>query len=333
MPDAVDDSGENEMWVPFGTARGGTPWRYPPTASHSTSCFMAMCRLSVIFNEILIHMYDPLGQNSEAEVRMCLHDQEAAMQHWWDDLPPCLRVDPVTLPALSPPSHIVTTNLLFLTFRILLYRPMLSRWSRSDEEGFRPTHQYLVECVASATSTIAIFDLYRRTFGMDYCVLSQSYSVYIAATVFLLQVQAAPDDQQALRRLNYCIQVLDHVKKISPIIGTALSHITRELAAIGIVPAPPMPEAAPQTPAAAAEVPLVQGVFGTSSPIMPMQPPPPPHQSRDHAFHAPWATTFQPAAISVQPGVYEAMSSIEPLSIGVGALHELASQQSQNTQG
>jgi hypothetical protein len=216
MPDAVDDSGENEMWVPFGTARGGTPWRYPPTASHSTSCFMAMCRLSVIFNEILIHMYDPLGQNSEAEVRMCLHDQEAAMQHWWDDLPPCLRVDPVTLPALSPPSHIVTTNLLFLTFRILLYRPMLSRWSRSDEEGFRPTHQYLVECVASATSTIAIFDLYRRTFGMDYCVLSQSYSVYIAATVFLLQVQAAPDDQQALRRLNYCIQVLDHVKKISP---------------------------------------------------------------------------------------------------------------------
>jgi hypothetical protein len=103
-----DDSGENEMWVPFGTAQEGTPWKYPPTAAHSTSCFMAMCRLSVIFNEILIHMYDPLGQNTESEMRMCLHGQEAALQQWWDDLPPYLRIDPVTLPSLSPPSHIVT---------------------------------------------------------------------------------------------------------------------------------------------------------------------------------------------------------------------------------
>ena len=117
------------------------------------------------------------------------------------------------------------------------------------------------------------------------------------------------------------------------VIGTALSHIVRELAAIGIVPAPPMPEAAPQTPAAAAEVPLVQGIFGTS-PIMPMQPPPQqPQHHRDHLFQTPWATTFQPEAISVHPGVYEAMSSIEPLSIGVGALHELDSQRTQSTRG
>jgi hypothetical protein len=108
------------------------------------------------------------------------------------------------------------TSCLYLTFRILLFRPMLSRGAHSEAEGSRPAHHYLVECVASATATIAIFDLFRRTFGMDYCVLSQSYSVYIAASVFLLQVQASPNDQQAMRRLNYCIQVLDHVKNFSP---------------------------------------------------------------------------------------------------------------------
>jgi hypothetical protein len=331
-----DDSGENEMWVPFGTAQEGTPWKYPPTAAHSTSCFMAMCRLSVIFNEILIHMYDPLGQNTESEMRMCLHGQEAALQQWWDDLPPYLRIDPVTLPSLSPPSHIVTMNCLYLTFRILLFRPMLSRGAHSEAEGSRPAHHYLVECVASATATIAIFDLFRRTFGMDYCVLSQSYSVYIAASVFLLQVQASPNDQQAMRRLNYCIQVLDHVKNFSPIIGTALSHILRELAAIGLSPgAPPIHDPGPPTqppPTTTAESPLAQGLYA-SSPMMPPQQPPQQqrHMPADHLVQTPW-TTFQPESIPQHPSIYEAMSSIQPLSIGVGTLHELNSQKAQGAQ-
>jgi hypothetical protein len=225
---------------------------------------------------------------------------------------------------------------LYLTFRILLFRPMLSRWAPSEAEGSRPPHHYLVECVASATATIAIFDLFRRTFGMDYCVLSQSYSVYIAASVFLLQVQASPNDQQAMRRLNYCIQVLDHVKNFSPIIGTALTHILRELAAIGLSPgAPPFHDAVPTTqppPTTAAESPLAQGLYA-SSPMMPPQQPP--QQQRpmptDHLLQTPW-TTFQPESIPQHPSIYEAMSSIQPLSIGVGTLHELDSQKIQGAQ-
>lgn len=67
-----------------------------------------MCRLSVIFNEILIHMYDPLLQNTDAEVQECLYTQEAALQQWWEQLPSFLKLDPGALPTLSPPSHIVT---------------------------------------------------------------------------------------------------------------------------------------------------------------------------------------------------------------------------------
>lgn len=67
-----------------------------------------MCRLSVIFNEILIHMYDPILQNTEDEIYDCLRTQEAALQKWWDELPPYLKMDPLALPTLAPPSHIVT---------------------------------------------------------------------------------------------------------------------------------------------------------------------------------------------------------------------------------
>lgn len=103
----LDDSNENEMWAPFGlTYPDGV--KYPPIAAHSTSCFMRMCQLSVIFNQILIHMYDPMRQNSEAEMEECLAAQEAALKKWWEDLPSFLKIDASVLPPLSPPSHVVT---------------------------------------------------------------------------------------------------------------------------------------------------------------------------------------------------------------------------------
>ena len=69
---------------------------------------MSTCRLATIFNEILIHMYDPLLQNTDTEMQECLQIQDPALQQWWDQLPSHLRIDPLALPALAPPSHIVT---------------------------------------------------------------------------------------------------------------------------------------------------------------------------------------------------------------------------------
>lgn len=91
---------------------------------------------------------------------------------------------------------------------------MLTR--RKLEDDVASHKRYLVECVTSATAIIAIFDLFCRTFTMNYCVLSLAYSVYIASSIFLLQVQAAPDDGQALERLNYCIESLKQVRTFSP---------------------------------------------------------------------------------------------------------------------
>jgi hypothetical protein len=93
---------------------------------------------------------------------------------------------------------------------------MLTGRGQRECEGPSPVQGYLVESVTSATSIIAIFDLFCRTFTMNYCVLSLAYCVYIASSIFLLQVQAAPDDQQAMRKLTYCIQCLQQVSQISP---------------------------------------------------------------------------------------------------------------------
>jgi hypothetical protein len=93
---------------------------------------------------------------------------------------------------------------------------MLSRRSAVAGGMTEPNPSHLLECVSAATSTIAIFDLFCKTFGDRRCVLSLSYSVYIAASIFLLQVQANLGDSVALRRLEYCVSALNRVKTINP---------------------------------------------------------------------------------------------------------------------
>ncbi len=108
------------------------------------------------------------------------------------------------------------TSCIFHTYKILLYRPMLTRQYDTGIDGQLPWNTYLINCVTSATATIAIFDLFARTYSIKYCALSISYSMYIAASVFLLQVQAMPSDFQAIRRLDYCLHMLHRVMVFNP---------------------------------------------------------------------------------------------------------------------
>ncbi|GJC87480.1 nitrogen assimilation transcription factor nit-4 [Colletotrichum liriopes] len=315
---AVDDSSENESWTPFGVVPEGG-WKYPPSAAHSTSCFMQMCRLSIVFNEILVHMYDPVRPNGQAEMQDCLAKQEVALRQWWEDLPPHLKIEPTALPALAPPSHIITLNVLYRTFKILLYRPMLSQRSRVGE-NLQPVQRYLGECVTSATGIIAIFDLFCRSFGISHCVLSLSYSVYIAASIFLLQVQSSVEDTQALRRLEYCARILASVKRINPVISSALNLITRELVSLGIdIGALGLPKTAATPPMATYGIPQARPVD-----VPPASVPPGPEatSSPEQIYNFPFVDTLGPEAFAIDPQVFQTMSSIEPLSVRVGAIDE-----------
>lgn len=69
-----------------------------------------MIRLSLIFNEILLHMYDPVIPNTESEMIDCLAAQGPALDKWWDDFPPSLQMDAAHLPAIGPPTHLFTSK-------------------------------------------------------------------------------------------------------------------------------------------------------------------------------------------------------------------------------
>lgn len=107
--------------------------------------------------------------------------------------------------------------------------------------------------MASATSILSLFDLYRRTFGDSHVVLSLAYSIYTAASIFLLEIRAlkyaAPG---TLDKLKFCIFALERVKAANPVITTALSLISLELQRLqinihGEIPAP-IPETEQEHP-------------------------------------------------------------------------------------
>ncbi|CAI7671782.1 unnamed protein product [Penicillium manginii] len=225
----LDDTSEIEIWTPHGvTFPDGA--HYPPTQAHSTSCFMRMCGLAEVLNQILIHIYDPMRQSTEAEFFDCVQEQSRNLSEWWDDLPDYLKLVATDLPPYSPPSHIMTLNCLYHTVNILLHRPILCSRGllKTHQESYDTSH--LVQCMSSATSILSLFDLYRRTFGDNHVVLSLAYSIYTAASIFLLEIQAlkyaAPG---TLDKLKFCIFALERVKLSNPVITTALNLLYQEI--------------------------------------------------------------------------------------------------------
>ncbi|KAM3509885.1 hypothetical protein MY10362_000328 [Beauveria mimosiformis] len=304
-----DDSAENEPWQPFGMPPDGRTWNYPASTAHSATCFIAMIRLSLIFNEILLHMYDPVIPNTEIEMLECLAIQGPALDKWWDDFPPYLKMEAANLPAIGPPTHLFTSNCIFHTYKILLYRPMLTRQYVTDIDGQLPWNTYLINCVTSATATIAIFDLFARTYSIKYCALSISYSMYIAASVFLLQVQAMPSDSQAIRRLDYCLHMLHRVMVFNPIIGRSTDLILKELVAIGIsfdAVAGCLVETTSRRPLAPQNRQLYQRPLESTTELA--------AQSSTHAlFYSTIGDDFGTGA--VHPDVYHAMIGLEPVTV------------------
>ncbi|KAJ5682765.1 hypothetical protein N7462_005930 [Penicillium macrosclerotiorum] len=240
----LDDTSEIEIWTPHGVSFPDGA-HYPPTQARSTSCFIQMCGLAEILNQILIHIYDPVRRSTETEFFDCVQEQAKNLSDWWDGLPDYLKLVATDLPSYSPPSHITTLNCLYHTINILLHRPILCSRGVLKTRQEAPDTSHLFQCMASATTILSLFDLYCRTFGDSHVVLSLAYSIYTAASIFLLEIQAlkyaAPG---TLDKLKFCIFALERVKISNPVITTALNLVYQELQKLQIdihaMPAPPL---------------------------------------------------------------------------------------------
>lgn len=80
-----------------------------------------------------------------------------------------------------------------------------------------PDRSHLVECVRSATTILAIYDLFVRSYGETHVVLSLAYSVYTAISIFILEIRALKTpDPTVMEKLKYGIRALERAAITSP---------------------------------------------------------------------------------------------------------------------
>jgi hypothetical protein len=94
---------------------------------------------------------------------------------------------------------------------------LLTTYGKQDDVDDPQNSHHLRQCLEAANSTLIIFNFFTRSFGDGHVITSQAYTVYIAASVFLLQVQATKDfTSQAMENLKYCVDALERIKATSP---------------------------------------------------------------------------------------------------------------------
>ena len=162
---------------------------YPTVQSHVVSAFENVCKLAVILNDIILHLY---SRRETLDVDDKLRAIRTSLDEWRSKSPAHLKCDPANLPLLCPPPNIITqkygplplvrlhdadaastSSLLYYTTVILLHRPFYSV----------PAHH--AACREAADNIEKLLLLLEKTFGFTRISYLIAYCVYTGAAVMM----------------------------------------------------------------------------------------------------------------------------------------------------
>ena len=246
----MDDYSDTEPWTPyFGEVSSPAdvePPRYPPTPGYIVSSFRQLCRLSIILNDLIHGIYSP---EAAARYGHDDHDQTDArlpgdtpfaqiardLRAWWIELPVYLRIPPDQMPALAPPAHIVSLNLLYHTAIILLNRPFIL----GHRDFHQPaTHHSYSACVAATSAVHDLLVLQANTFGFSHLTYMNGYAAYTALTVAVLRFEreyTAGEDTHHLTQklgLDFLLECLQNTALLMASLERSVAIIKKRMTAV-----------------------------------------------------------------------------------------------------
>lgn len=216
-PILLDDSAENEFWVPYygSAATQGplSPASYPPLRAHSISCFENSCKLAVIISDIIEQLYSRRALPSTGSSMRGIAERLSA---WRLATPSHLRYCTDDLPPICGPPHILTQNLLYHTSLILLHRP------------FSASSGHHTACRTAADAIGALLKHYEGTFGFTRITYLMAYCVYLGASVIAQDVKQ--DDAIAKSKIETFLRALEGSRRTCPSIQRSIDIIRNSLA-------------------------------------------------------------------------------------------------------
>ncbi|EXJ83061.1 hypothetical protein A1O1_06679 [Capronia coronata CBS 617.96] len=174
----------------------------------SCTRFSAYCELCMIIDGILGELYSKPRRSRHVHLLTYLDDTLLKLEGWSSHLAPELFVASSARATLCPPVHILLLNLLYYATAILLCRPYRSISSKAKRK-----------CTEAACMIDTLFTLHIRRFGFRSITYLQTYTMFVACTVNILDFrenQPLPDAnevdlnlaQESSARLDFGLEVL-----------------------------------------------------------------------------------------------------------------------------
>ncbi|OTB05029.1 hypothetical protein M426DRAFT_147102 [Hypoxylon sp. CI-4A] len=191
--------------LPFSHEADNESW--PPTAPHtsfgispieqkalSSMRFVAYCELSTITESILSTLYSRQHDGQQQGLLAYLDSTIQKLESWVDRLPSQLFISENTTAIVSPPLHILLLNLMYHAITILLCRPYRTVQPAAKER-----------CTKAAKMVDTLFVLHVKSFGFQYITYLQTYTLFVACTVNVLDLtenEGADGDSKASLEAN-----------------------------------------------------------------------------------------------------------------------------------
>ncbi|KAL9109784.1 MAG: hypothetical protein Q9227_005653 [Pyrenula ochraceoflavens] len=184
-------------------------------------------------------MFNPAADVSatppNAEEESAFNRISLSLKMFWTSLPAYLRIQPNRIPALSPPPHIVSMNLLYHTMLILLHRPYVLGVKNFDD----PLVKRSMDICKTATKAIHdLLELMSNTFGFSHITYLNTYSCYIAATIAMLRfehdstINGTADITSEQFGLKFLLEVLQKTTARMPALERSVDILKRKLQTI-----------------------------------------------------------------------------------------------------
>lgn len=170
---------DDELWspVPPQADSSHNATAKPLTSQATLSCarFAVYCELTTIVDDILDVLYSRPHNGRRVHLLDYLTGALQKLESWSTKVPSQLFIQADSPPFVCPPVHILLLNLLYHATTILLCRPYRTISTRARSA-----------CTSAARMTDVLFTLHVRRFGFRYITYLQTYTMFVASTINVL---------------------------------------------------------------------------------------------------------------------------------------------------
>ncbi|KAF2761978.1 hypothetical protein EJ05DRAFT_507580 [Pseudovirgaria hyperparasitica] len=202
-----------------------------PSGAASVSAFGAVILMACLFGRNLHHLHRPTPDDREGDLNGGFWKRHRDMQNTIDNtslnLPDMLR-----LPSAMGSANAIFTNMCLHTSAICLHQAAIYK-AEKNRLPASVSNESKIRCVTAAAE---IANIMRMISHMDLAAMNPfiSFSVYVAARVFVQYLKTRPNDQQMISSLQFLMSAMQVLKRRNPLTESFMVQLDLDLEDAGI---------------------------------------------------------------------------------------------------